>query len=163
MDKKTVGSILKETSILLDLKGENPFKSRAYMNAARIIESLEMDLEQAVHEGKLDKVNLIWDSRPCICVVIASGGYPQDYQKGKQIFGLSEAAKISDTIVFHAGTKKEAENYFTSGGRVLNVVALGDDLKQAQTKVYQAVEKINFDKIHFRKDIGWRALKDNKS
>ena len=113
----------------------------------------------ATIEGNLDKVSLVWDQRPCICVVVASGGYPGSYEKGKEIFGLNEAAKLRDTVVFHAGTKKENEKYFTSGGRVLNVVSLGDNLEKAKAQAYRAIEKINFEKMYFRRDIGWRALK----
>ena len=127
-----------------------------------ILPRLKSDLVQvmlATIEGNLDKINLIWDSRPCICVVVACAGYPGSYEKGKEISGLHQAAKVSDTVIFHAGTKKEAEKYFTSAGRVLNVVALGDNLEKAKTRAYQAIEKINFEKMYFRRDIGWRALK----
>lgn len=117
-----------------------------------------VDVMLATIEGNLDKVTLDWDKRPCICVVVASGGYPGSYEKGKEIFGLSEAAKVADTVIFHSGTKKEGEKYFTSGGRVLNVAALGDDLETAKDRAYQAIEKINFEKMYFRRDIGWRAL-----
>ena len=126
-----------------------------------ILPRLKNDLVEvmlATIEGNLDKITLLWDSRPCVCVVVASGGYPQDYEKGKQIFGLQEAAKLADTVIFHAGTKKENENYFTSGGRVLNVAALGDNLEEAKARAYEAIEKINFEKMYFRRDIGWRVL-----
>lgn len=126
-----------------------------------ILPRLKNDLVEvmlATIEGNLDKITLLWDSRPCVCVVLASGGYPQDYEKGKQIFGLQEAAKLADTVIFHAGTKKENENYFTSGGRVLNVAALGDNLEKAKARAYEAIEKINFEKMYFRRDIGWRVL-----
>lgn len=126
-----------------------------------ILPRLKNDLVEimlATIEGELDKVSLVWDSRPCICVVVASGGYPQAYEKGKEISGLQEAARCADTFVFHAGTKRENEKCYTTGGRVLNVVSLGDNLKQAQARVYQAVEKISFEKMYFRRDIGWRAL-----
>ncbi|MBL7084933.1 MAG: phosphoribosylamine--glycine ligase [Candidatus Omnitrophica bacterium] len=129
-----------------------------------ILPRLESDLVEvilATIEGGLDKVNLVWDERPCICVVVASGGYPGGYEKGKEILGLPQAAKVSDTVVFHAATKKEDEKYFTSGGRVLNVVSLGDTLEKAQARAYQAIEKINFEKMYFRRDIGWRALKNS--
>ncbi len=117
-----------------------------------------VELMLATVEGNLAKVNLVWDSRFCICVVLASGGYPNDYEKDKQIFGLPKAAKCADTFVFHAATKKEGGSYFTSGGRVLNVAALGDNLEKAKSSAYKAVEKINFEKMYFRRDIGWRAL-----
>lgn len=118
-----------------------------------------VELMLATIEGNLDKVHLAWDSRACICVVVASGGYPQDYEKGKEISGLQEAAQVADTVIFHGGTKKENERYFTSGGRVLNVTSLGDDLEKAKARAYQAIEKIGFEKMYFRRDIGWRALR----
>ncbi len=126
-----------------------------------ILPRLKNDLVEvmlAAIEGNLDKVNLVWDERPCICVVAASGGYPQDYQKGKEIRGLQEAARFADTVIFQAGTKKEGEKYFTSGGRVLSVASLGNDIQQARERSYQALEKINFEKMYFRRDVGWRAL-----
>jgi phosphoribosylamine--glycine ligase len=113
----------------------------------------------AAVEGRLDKVTLSWDNRSCLCVVLASGGYPQGYEKDKEISGLEDAAKVSDAFVFHAATRKEGERYFSDGGRVLNVSALGDDIEKAKARAYQAVEKIRFEKMYFRRDIGWRALK----
>ena len=115
----------------------------------------------ATIEGSLDKIKLTWDHRTCICVVVASGGYPHDYEKGKEISGLDKAAKVADSFIFHAGTKKEGERYFTSGGRVLNVVGLGDDIQKAKDHAYEAIEEINFEKMYFRRDIGWRALKNS--
>jgi len=129
-----------------------------------ILPRLKSDLVEvmvATIEGNLDKIGLVWDRRPCICVVVTSGGYPGNYEKGKEIFGLDKAARLEDTVVFHAGTKKEGEKYFSSGGRVLNIAALGEDLEKARARVYQAIEKINFEKMYFRRDIGWRALKDS--
>lgn len=118
-----------------------------------------VDVMLAAIEGNLDKVTLSWDNRSCLCVVVASGGYPQGYEKDKEISGLEEAAKVSDAFVFHAATRKEGERYFTDGGRVLNVSALGDDIEKAKARAYQAVEKIRFEKMYFRRDIGWRALR----
>ncbi|NQT00011.1 MAG: phosphoribosylamine--glycine ligase, partial [Candidatus Omnitrophica bacterium] len=126
-----------------------------------ILPRLKNDLVEvmlATIEGNLGKITLYWDRRPCICVVVASGGYPGSYESHKQIQGLAQAAKITDTVVFHAGTTKEGEKHFTSGGRVLNVAALGDTLQQAKDRAYQAIDKISFDNMYFRKDIGWRAL-----
>ncbi len=126
-----------------------------------ILPRLRSDLTEvmlATIEGNLDKVNLKWDKRPCICVVVASGGYPGNYEKGKEITGLQRAEKVQDTVVFHAGTKQENGKVFTSGGRVLNVVSLGEDLAQAQSRAYEAIEKVDFEKMYFRRDIGWRAL-----
>jgi len=117
-----------------------------------------IELIQASIDGKLGTVKLEWDPRPCVSVVVTSGGYPSRYEKGKVINGLDEAAKLKDVVVFHAGTKKE-KYFITSGGRVLNVTALGKDIKEAIDKAYEAVGKISFEKMYYRRDIGHRALK----
>ncbi|MDD5044388.1 MAG: phosphoribosylamine--glycine ligase [Candidatus Omnitrophica bacterium] len=128
-----------------------------------ILPRLKTDLLEvmlATANAKLSRYkNLDWDSRSCVCVVVASGGYPGDYQKGKVINGLDEAGKMKDIAVFHAGTKKEQDKIVTSGGRVLGVSGLGDNIKQAIEKTYQAVEKIDFEGMHYRKDIGYRAVR----
>jgi phosphoribosylamine---glycine ligase len=118
-----------------------------------------LQLVQASLEGRLDKINLKWDKRACVCVVMASGGYPGQYENGKKIEGLDKIKKIKDATVFHAGTKKVKNEYLTNGGRVLNVCALGQHLQEAIDRVYGAVEKISFDKAHYRRDIGQKALK----
>jgi phosphoribosylamine--glycine ligase len=108
---------------------------------------------------------LAWDERACICVVCASGGYPGSYEKGKEISGLDKLKGMQDIFVFHAGTKRIAQSaecraqFVTNGGRVLNVVALGRDIKEAQAKVYAAIKNIHFEQMHYRKDIGNKALK----
>ena len=93
-----------------------------------------------------------------MCVVCASGGYPGKYDKGKEISGLDEAAKMKDIVVFHAGTSRKESKYFTNGGRVLGVTGLGPTIKEAIERTYQAVGKINFEKMHYRKDIGYKAI-----
>jgi phosphoribosylamine---glycine ligase len=96
------------------------------------------------------------------CVVLASGGYPDAYEPGKPITGLKEASLLKDAVVFHAGTKKNADGAIvTAGGRVLGVTAFSQDspLKPVVARAYEAVSKISFDEMHFRRDIGWRALK----
>jgi len=130
-----------------------------------ILPRLKSDLVEvmlATANGKLDKIirsgGLSWDSRACVCVVCAAGGYPGEYEKGKEIFGLDKAALIKDAVVFHAGTKKSGEKILTNGGRVLGVTGLGNSIKEAISHTYQAVEKINFEGMHFRKDIGAKAL-----
>jgi len=110
-------------------------------------------------EGWLDKVQLVWDKRSCVCVVISSGGYPGKYETGKEISGISEARKMEDTFVFHAGTKKEGDKIVTAAGRVLGVTSLGGGLENAIDKVYQAVDKIKFERCFFRRDIGSKAFK----
>lgn len=121
-----------------------------------------LEIMLAACAGKLSKVlksgGLKWDSRPCVCVVCASEGYPGNYENGKEIFGLDEAVKIKDTVVFHAGTKKSEGKYFTNGGRVLGVTGLGENIEEAITKTYKAVERISFEGMHYRRDIGKKAL-----
>jgi phosphoribosylamine--glycine ligase len=90
---------------------------------------------------------------------MASGGYPGSYAKGKPILGLTEADKLPNVKVFHAGTKSENGKILTNGGRVLGVTALGKDLKSAQAAAYATVEKIHFDGAHFRRDIAAKALR----
>jgi phosphoribosylamine--glycine ligase len=109
-------------------------------------------------QGSLSKMALEWDPRPSVCVVMASGGYPEAYQKGKVITGLDRAGEMDDVVVFHAGTKQEGRAVVTSGGRVLGVTALGKDIRAAVDRAYQAVEAIRFDRAHYRKDIAHRAL-----
>jgi len=131
-----------------------------------ILPRLNSDLVEvmfATSEGKLARIkSLSWDSRFCICVVCASGGYPGNYEKGKEIFGLEEVKKIPDIVVFHAGTKKQDGKILTNGGRVLGVTGLGSTLKAAIDKTYQAVEKIHFEGMHYRKDIGSKAMTNDK-
>ena len=129
-----------------------------------IIPRLQSDLVEimlAVSEGSLSKVvksgGLNWDKRACVSVVCASEGYPGDYAKGKEIFGLDEAAKIEDVVVFHAGTKKENNKIVTNGGRVLGVTGLGNTIKAAIDNTYKAVGKIYFEGMNYRKDIGKKA------
>ncbi len=137
-----------------------------------ILPRLKSDLLEvmlATGEEKLSKVvksgGLNWETRACVCVVCASGGYPGDYGKGKEIFGLDEAAKMRDVVVFHAGTRELANlrtcerKIVTNGGRVLGVTGLGNTVKKAIERTYQAVEKINFEGMHYRKDIGQKAIK----
>lgn len=130
--------------------------------AQPILMRLQSDLVEAllaVCEGRLDQVTLQWDPRPAICVVMASGGYPDSYEKGKQITGLEDAASMPDVQVFHAGTKLSDDKVVTVGGRVLGVTALGSDIEDAQRRAYKAVEKIHFDGAYFRGDIGYQAIK----
>ena len=108
-------------------------------------------------DGTLDQVEAQWDERCAIGVVLAAGGYPGDYAKGMPIHGLDAAE--SDTIkVFHAGTARAGDEIVTSGGRVLCVTALGADIASAQQACYQAADKISWDGMALRRDIGWRAI-----
>jgi phosphoribosylamine---glycine ligase len=118
-----------------------------------------LEVMLAVAEGRLNRVGqLEWDDRSCVCVVCASEGYPGTYPKDKEISGLDQAAQMKDIVVFHAGTRKIPAKYLTSGGRVLGVTGLGGTIKEAIDNTYQAVEKIRFEGMHYRRDIGQKAL-----
>jgi phosphoribosylamine--glycine ligase len=113
----------------------------------------------AIAEGNLQSAKLEWDPRPAVCVVMASGGYPGHYEKGRAITGLDEAAKVPDAMVFHAGTALKDGGTVTAGGRVLGVTARGDDVKAAIARAYEAVRLIRFPGAHYRTDIGAKALR----
>ncbi len=121
-----------------------------------VLKRLDSDLVEvmiATIDGKLDEIDLKWSNEPAVCIVLASGGYPGSYQKGKVISGLKEAEKFAD--VFHAGTAfNEKEEIITAGGRVLGVTSRGTNLEEASNNAYKAVEKIKFEDMQFRKDIG---------
>lgn len=109
------------------------------------------DIFNAVVDGTLDKINIEWTDDACVCVVMASGGYPESYEKGKEI----TIGDIADNIlIFHAGTAIKDGKLVTSGGRVLGVTAMGKDIHEARAKAYEAVSKIQFDGAFFRRDIG---------
>ena len=116
-----------------------------------------VELLDASVNGTLDKIELKWKPMAAVCVVMASGGYPGSYAKGRPILGLAEAAKLPNTKVFHAGTAKSGNEIVTNGGRVLGVMALGRHLKSAQTAAYAAVGKICFEGVQFRRDIAAKA------
>jgi phosphoribosylamine---glycine ligase len=136
-----------------------------------ILPRLKSDLLEVMLAASEDKLSrykdLQWEDRACVCVVCSSRGYPGEYEKGKEILGLDAAATMQDVMVFHAGTSmsqghkdtRTQGKYFTNGGRVLGVTGLGNTIKDAIHKTYQAVEKIHFDGMHYRKDIGARAIK----
>ncbi len=126
-----------------------------------ILPRLQSDLVEimlAACDGRLNELKVRWDPRACVCVVITSGGYPGSYKSGFEITGLSEI-NDSDTIVFHAGTKNDGGTLVTAGGRVLGVTSLDKTLEAAIAKAYEAVGKINFEHMFFRRDIGQKALK----
>ena len=128
-----------------------------------ILPRLKSDLLEvmlATSQAKLSKIRTLeWDNRACVCVVCASAGYPGNYVKDKEISGLDEVKKLKDAVVFHAGTKRIGDKILTSGGRVLGVTGLGATIKDALNKTYAAVGKINFEGMHFRRDIARQALK----
>lgn len=112
------------------------------------------DVLEAAIDGRLDEIELKWDNRPTVCVVMASGGYPIAYEKGYTITGLEEQKKKDDVVVFHAGTKKEGDRVVTNGGRVLGVTAFGDSMEDARKTAYKAVSEIEFENKQYRTDIG---------
>ena len=115
------------------------------------------DLLYAAVNEKLDEYTLELEDKASVCVVMASGGYPADYKKGYVISGTEEAEKIGDTIVFHAGTSEQNGTIINNGGRVLGVTSLGSTIQDAINTAYQAVAKIHWTDVHFRKDIGKKA------
>ncbi len=121
-----------------------------------LIKSDILPLLEAAAQGRLENYQVEIDTGTCICVVLASGGYPGSYEKDKEIQGIDKVDP--DTLIFHAGTVKRAGAYYTSGGRVLAVVSRGENIKKAIDKVYKEVRKINFDNMHYRTDIGSKAL-----
>ncbi len=127
-----------------------------------VLPLLESDLAEimlACATGTLDQADVAWSDKAAVCVVMASGGYPESYETGKVITGLTEADAQENTVVFHAGTKNAAGSIVTAGGRVLGVTAVDDNIRAARDRAYAAVENIKFDGAFYRKDIAWRALK----
>jgi phosphoribosylamine--glycine ligase len=112
-----------------------------------------VELLDASVDGTLGRIELKWNPMASVCVVMASGGYPGAYAKGKAISGIEAANALPNTKVFHAGTARAGEQIVTNGGRVLGVTALGKDLRSAQAAAYTAVEKIQFEGAQFRRDI----------
>jgi phosphoribosylamine--glycine ligase len=117
-----------------------------------------LEVMEAVIDGRLDQTKLEWSSEAAVCVVMASGGYPGEYAKGKVITGLEEVEGIQGAVVFHAGTKRVDGRVVTSGGRVLGVTALGADVRAARDAAYAAVERIHFEGAHYRRDIAARGV-----
>jgi len=127
-----------------------------------VIPRMACDLAPALMacvDGTLREDMIKWRPDPCVCVVMVSGGYPGDYSKGKVVEGLEDAATMSDVVVFHAGTKSDNGAVITSGGRVLGVTAVGDDLQKAVKQAYLAITKLKFDQAQYRTDIAAKALK----
>lgn len=123
-----------------------------------LLENDLLNVLLACTDGRLDQVDAAWRQEACACVVLASGGYPGDYQKGKPVTGLQEA-RNRGVLLFHAGTAAENGAVVTAGGRVMGVVATGPDLKRALAAAYWGVEAVQFEGRYARRDIGWRALR----
>ncbi|WDF59782.1 phosphoribosylamine--glycine ligase [Flavobacterium sp. KACC 22758] len=123
-----------------------------------VVPRLKSDLVElflSVADQKLGDFNLEVDPRSATTVMVVSGGYPEDFEKGKVISGLEN---ITDSIVFHAGTKLDGKNVVTNGGRVIAVTSYGDNFQEAIKKSYQNIDKLSFDKMYFRKDIGFDLI-----
>ncbi len=122
---------------------------------------LDSDLAEILYllaQGKLHQAQVRWSARPTVCVVLASGGYPGHYVKGKEIKGLDKAALCAGVVVFHAGTALKDGKLVTNGGRVLGVTAVGDTVKEAIERAYEACDCISWEGMYLRRDIGHRAL-----
>lgn len=117
-----------------------------------------VDIMLAIFDDKLDTIDVKWKDACASCVVMASGGYPKSYPKGLEITGLDDKGQTNGVFVYHAGTKYDNGKFYTNGGRVLGVTAIGDTLQQALDTSYKAVKTIHWDNVHYRNDIGKRAL-----
>jgi phosphoribosylamine--glycine ligase len=122
------------------------------------LQSNFLECFQATIDGKLQDIKLEWKKEVCICVVIASKGYPLAYETGKEITGIEEAKNMNHVLIFHAGTERKDNKLLTSGGRVLSVTATAPSLSAAFEKAYEAVSKIHFEGMQYRKDIGLNAI-----
>lgn len=128
----------------------------------RLLESDLIDLIEATLENRLAKIKVNWHQLKAACVILASGGYPGPYEKGKSICGIKEAEKIPGIIVFHSATVKSGDMFFTAGGRVLGVSAIGFSFKEAIDLAYKAVDLIQFEGMQYRRDIGHSLLMPDK-
>ena len=122
------------------------------------MESDLLPVLEAVTEQRLRDIEIRWRPEPAVCVVMTAGGYPGAHDTDKPITGLAAAARLKDVMVFHAGTARVDDTFVTRGGRVLGVTALGVDIRDAVSRAYRAVEKIHWDGVHYRTDIGRKAV-----
>ncbi len=118
-----------------------------------------LEIMEACVDGKLADMNIEWYDNAAVCVVLASGGYPVEYEKGFEIKGLDEIKKYNNIVVFHAGTAEKDGKLVTNGGRVLGITGIGDNINEAIKTAYEGVEIVDFDKKHFRTDIGRKEYK----
>ncbi len=125
-----------------------------------LLETDLIEIMEAVINEKLDQIEIKWNHKKALCVVMASGGYPVKYEKGKEITGIKQAEKLEDIKVFQAGTCRKEDKLITDGGRVLAVTALGDSFEEVIKKAYAGVENIYFEDFQIRNDIGYKALKN---
>lgn len=131
-------------------------ETQCYM---RMLKTDLLDIVEACIERRLSEIEIEWDSTPCVCVVVSSGGYPGKYETGFPISGIDQAEKIPGVVIFHAGTSYEDGKLQTAGGRVLGVTATGETIEIALNRVYEAISHINFKNMYYRKDIGFQILK----
>ena len=128
-----------------------------------MLETDLLDIMEAVENQKLGDLPIQWKKGACACVILASGGYPGKYETGKEITGLNEKGQCENAAVYHAGTKlDESGKFLTAGGRVLGITASGQTLQSALDAAYQAAEQVSFENVHYRRDIGKRALAAKK-
>lgn len=120
------------------------------------------EIMEACTKGRLDEVDVRWNPKTSICVVLAAGGYPKSYAKGMEISGIEAADAIAGVKVFHAGTKAEGGKILSNGGRVLGVTALGKTLAEAQALAYRSVAEVTFENCYYRRDIGDKGLERSK-
>ncbi|TEU03666.1 phosphoribosylamine--glycine ligase [Candidatus Aerophobetes bacterium] len=113
-----------------------------------------LDILLAAREGTLDRINLRWHSQAAVCVVLASGGYPGSYEKGKPIMGLEKLFSLNNVFPFCAGVKRGDSSLITDGGRVVGITAVGDNLNKAAQQAYRAIDKVHFERMYYRRDIG---------
>ena len=113
----------------------------------------------AVHDEKLSEVIIEWEDKACACVILASGGYPQKYPKGYEIDGLDDYGQVEGVTIYHAGTAWKDGKYYTNGGRVLGVSAVGNTLEEALQLSYEKIKEIQFTDMHYRTDIGRKVVK----
>jgi phosphoribosylamine--glycine ligase len=131
-----------------------------------VLARLRSDLAElclSAFDGSLESVEVTWDPRAALGVVMASGGYPGSYSKGAEITGLDDVSEEDNAKVFHAGTRLDDGRVVTSGGRVLCAVALGENVSEAATRAYSIVERIGWEGAFYRRDIGYRAIERERA
>ena len=126
-------------------------ETQSYM---RLLYTDILDIFDACIDGTLNKLEIKWNNLFACTIALVSGGYPENYEKGKEIFGIEEIGMNEDIVIFHAGTKMIENKLVTNGGRVLGISATGESLEEALKKAYKAIEKISFEGMQYRRDIG---------
>ncbi|HHW69763.1 MAG TPA: phosphoribosylamine--glycine ligase [Clostridiales bacterium] len=119
-----------------------------------LLETDIVEIFEAIIDERLHEIDVVWQDKSALCVILASGGYPKKYEKGYEIKGIEDILKHENIFIFHSGTKKKNGKYYTAGGRVLGITAVGDNLESVYKTVYSHIEKIKFKDMHYRKDIG---------